>query len=233
VSFIVTEVRTTNPKLQLSSNLQSVQITYGSRDEIHVIFPDVCHPSCTPADKLAVAVRCCDRHCPVPATSGSVSNTASRKRLRLYQNKTSWYRHGRYKWTDLLSSSSTQNVSATGPSETPSSTYSVTRPHVHAAPRSRHPKFTPPHVHATPRSRRPTFTPPRVPQDINQGMSPPDTLVGCQLMRLINVKLDNFSCCEQSYRTTTLSNYHKKYISHLTVKARLPITKTNYCMLFM
>ena len=76
-------------------------------------------------------------------------------------------------------------------------------------------------------------TQPHVPQDINQGMSPPDTLVGCQLMRLVNVKLDLFSSCERSYPITILSNYHKKYIFHLTEKARLPITKTNYYMLFV
>lgn len=52
-------------------------------------------------------------------------------------------------------------------------------------------------------------TQPHISQDVNQGMSPPATLVDCQLMRLIHVKLDHFSCCERSYRTTTLSNCHK------------------------
>jgi len=177
-----------------------------------MIFPNVCHPSCTPADKLAVAIRRCARHCPVPATSGSVSTTTSRQRQRLYQNKTSWYRYGLYNWPEWLPSFSIQNVSATGSSATSNSTCRV----------------TPPNVHATPQSRHPTFTPPHVPQDINQGMSPPDTLVGCQLMKLINVKLvklDHFSCCERSYRTKTLSNYHKNTFPTSQKKHGSPLQK--------
>ena len=143
VSFVVTKVRTTNPKLQLSSNCQSVQRACGSTDEIHVIFPDLCHPSSTLADKLAVPVRCCARHCPVPATSGSVPNTTWRYRQRLYQNKTSWYRQGQYNWTDLLPPSAIQNVSLQVPPKRPAARTALGRP-----------MFQPPHVHAAPRSTR-------------------------------------------------------------------------------
>jgi hypothetical protein len=68
-------------------------------------------------------------------------------------------------------------------------------------------------------------TQPHIPQDINQGMSAPDTLVGCQLMTFINIKVDHFSCCERIYRITTLSNYHKKYIFRLTEKHGSPLQR--------
>jgi hypothetical protein len=68
-------------------------------------------------------------------------------------------------------------------------------------------------------------TPPHVPQDINQEKSPPYTLVGCQLMRLINLKLDHFSWCERNYRTKTLSNYHKNTFPTSQKKHGSPLQK--------